>query len=233
MNSVLDVYLDHDLVGYLTKEHTGSMSFVYASKWLEHTNSIALSYSLPLREESFTQRECRGFFAGILPEESKREMIARIFGISARNDYAMLEQIGGECAGAVTFLPSGKKLSESKYSYEPLNDDKLAEVFGKLPNQPLLAGTPGLRLSLAGAQNKIAVYVDDNGKLFLPLGGAPSTHIIKPAIERFPNIVSNETFCLDLARFIGIPAVTVKTKNVNNIEYLLVERYDRKRRDEN
>ena len=130
-------------------------------------------FPFPLREESFTQRECRGFFAGILPEESKREIIARIFGISASNDYAMLEQIGGECAGAVTFLPSGTKLPASNYSYQLLNEDKLTEVFGQLPNQPLLAGTPGLRLSLAGAQNKIAVYVDDDGKIFLPLGGAP------------------------------------------------------------
>jgi len=43
--------------------------------------------------------------AGVLPEESKREIIARNLGISGRNDYAMLERIGGECAGAVTFIP--------------------------------------------------------------------------------------------------------------------------------
>src|SRR5205807_10031829 len=65
-----------------------------------YTTLFRSSVSLPLRKEHFTRGECRGFFSGILPEESKREIIARNLGISARNDYAMLEQIGGECAGA-------------------------------------------------------------------------------------------------------------------------------------
>jgi hypothetical protein len=50
------------------------------------------------------------FFAGILPDESKCEIIAHNLGISARNDFAMLERIGGECAGAVTFIPAGQAL---------------------------------------------------------------------------------------------------------------------------
>ena len=43
-----------------------------------------------------------------MPDESKREIIARNLGISARNDFVMLEQIGGECAGAVTFIAEGR-----------------------------------------------------------------------------------------------------------------------------
>jgi serine/threonine-protein kinase HipA len=50
-------------------------------------------------QRAVSAKQCRGFFGGILPEESKREIIARNLAISARNDYAMLEQIGGECAG--------------------------------------------------------------------------------------------------------------------------------------
>ena len=45
------------------------------------------------------------FFAGVLPEGRSRELIARILGISETNDFAFLERIGGECAGAVTPLP--------------------------------------------------------------------------------------------------------------------------------
>jgi serine/threonine-protein kinase HipA len=55
-----------------------------------------------------------------LPEENKGEIIARNLGISARNDYAMLERIGGECAGAVTFLPAGQPLPEHNYNYDAL-----------------------------------------------------------------------------------------------------------------
>ena len=52
------------------------------------------------------RNQCRGFFAGVLPEQAQREMIARNLGISERNDFALLERIGGECAGAVTFIPA-------------------------------------------------------------------------------------------------------------------------------
>jgi hypothetical protein len=45
---------------------------------------VPLSQSLPLRAERFKAKECRGFFAGILPEDSKREIIARNLGTSAR-----------------------------------------------------------------------------------------------------------------------------------------------------
>ena len=109
MARTLDVYLHTDLVGHLTQDDDGDVSFQYAESWLQRAEAVPLSHSLPLRAERFRRKECRGFFAGILPEEANREMIARNLGISARNDYAMLERIGGECAGAVTFLPHGER----------------------------------------------------------------------------------------------------------------------------
>jgi serine/threonine-protein kinase HipA len=43
----------------------------------------------------------------------------------------------------------------------------------------LHVSSQGVRLSLAGVQDKLAVYVKDE-KIFIPLGNAPSTHILKP-----------------------------------------------------
>ena len=100
MARTLDVYLHNELTGQLVQDDGGQMLFTYAESWLNKSGATALSQSLPLDKERFSRNECRGFFGGILPEESKREIIARNLGISARNDYAMLEQIGGECAGA-------------------------------------------------------------------------------------------------------------------------------------
>src|SRR5690348_6987376 len=120
MARALDVYLHNDLVGHLVQDDEGAMSFQYGAIWLEKPGAISLSQSLPLRKEAFRRRECRAFFGGILPEETKREMIAGNLGISARNDYAMLERIGGECAGAVTFVPEGEALPERRYAYREL-----------------------------------------------------------------------------------------------------------------
>jgi serine/threonine-protein kinase HipA len=105
MARTLNVYNDRELVGQLIQDDGGQMTFKYDASWLGKPEPIALSRSLPLREETFTQKECRGFFGGTLPEEDNRKVIARILGISDINDFAMLEQIGGECAGAISFLP--------------------------------------------------------------------------------------------------------------------------------
>src|SRR5260370_11965860 len=181
MARMLDVYLHEHLVGHLIQDDGGQMSFEYLESWLAKPGAAALSQSLPLRMERFKRNECRGFFAGILPEESKREIIARNLGISARNDYAMLEQIGGECAGAVTFIPAGQALPERNNSYRTLSSNELAAILKELPKRPLLAGEKGVRLSLAGAQDKVAVRIEGD-EISLPLGGAPRTHTLTHAL---------------------------------------------------
>ena len=227
MARMLDVYLHEHLIGHLIQDDGGQMSFEYLDSRLAQPAAEVLSQSLPLRKERFPAKECRGFFGGILPEESKREIIARNLGISARNDYAMLEQIGGECAGAVTFLPAGQQLPKRDYHYRKLDAKELAGILRELPKRPLLAGEKGVRLSLAGAQDKVAVRFEGE-EVSLPLGGAPSTHILKPTVERFAGVVSNEALCMTLAARMNLLAAKVETRKVEDIEYLLVERYDRK-----
>jgi len=226
MAKTLDVYLHDELVGHLIQDEGGQTAFEYDQAWLDRAGATALSVSLPLRKARFNRNECRGFFAGILPDETKREIIARNLGISARNDFAMLERIGGECAGAVTFIPAGQPLPARDYHYRAISPKQLADIFKELPKRPLLAGEEGVRLSLAGAQDKIAVRIE-MGEISLPLGGAPSTHILKPSIERFAGVVFNEAFTMELAGDTGIPAAKVEVRTTETIEYLSVERYDR------
>ncbi len=228
MSRTLDIYLSNKLVGRLMQKKSGQITFKYAERWLDDINSFAISISLPLGNVPFNQKECRSFFAGILPEEYNRRLIARILGISAQNDFAMLEKIGGECAGALTILPKGMLPSETSFKYQPLDESDLVDILRRLPTRPLLAGQSGVRISLAGAQDKIALRVDQNGHYSLPLHGAPSTHILKPSIDRYPNIVSNESFSLSLARAIGIPTVDTTVRRIQHLEFILVKRYDRK-----
>lgn len=220
MARVLDVYLLGQFVGQLIQDVHGEMGFQYAESWLVRPEAVRLSQSLPLRGEPFSRRECKGFFGGILPEGEKREIVARNLGISAKNDVAMLEQIGGECAGAVTFLPTGQPFPEHPGGYRLLAEEELAEILRRLPQRPLLAGEEHVRLSLAGAQDKLAVYVAD-GLISLPLDGAPSTHLLKPALGPFHAIVLNELLCLRLAAAIGIPTAAVEMRSVQGIDYLL------------
>ena len=224
----LNVYLDRGLVGQLIQDDGGQMLFEYAEPWLANPNAIPLSHSLPLREEQFTQKECRGFFGGILPEEVNRKTIARILGISDKNDFAMLEQIGGECAGAITFLPQGSAAPADDSRYREISNAELAGILRELPRRPLMAGEDDIRLSLAGAQDKIAVRIE-GGRISIPLGSAPSSHILKPAIATYEGVVFNEAFCMGLATEAGLDTAKTTTARVEDIDYLLVERYDRHR----
>lgn len=223
---MLDVYLFRDIVGHLVQDNGGQMVFDYAESWLSKPGAIPLSQSLPLRPTRFRNKECRGFFAGILPEGMKRETAARNLGISARNDYAMLERIGGECAGAVTFTSNGIPIPEDHGTYQSLTDQELADILRELPKRPLLAGMEGIRLSLAGAQDKIPVRAEGNS-VCLPNDNAPSTHILKPATSPYEGLIRNEALCMKLAAAMGLPVAPVEIRTADGVEYLLVKRYDR------
>ncbi len=231
MVRTLDVYLDRDFVGQLGQDRDGQMSFAYDGSWLKDERRVPLSRSLPLQEEPFTQKQCRGFFGGTLPEEGNRKVIARILGISDKNDFAMLEQIGGECAGAVTFLPPGTSVPADDGAYRELEDNELSKILRELPRRPLMAGEDGIRLSLAGAQDKIAVRLNDS-QISIPRGSAPSTHILKPAIATCEGVVFNEAFCMSLARQAGLNVASTQIGHIDDIDYLLVERFDRHQTDE-
>jgi len=226
MARALNVYYDRELVGKLIQDDGGQMTFQYDKDWLTKPKPIPLSRSLPLREELFTQKECRAFFGGALPEEGNRQVIARILGISDKNDFAMLEQIGGECAGAISFLPEDEKIPENDDRYRELNDDELAKILREPPRRPLMAGEDGIRLSLAGAQDKIAVRVND-AKISIPRGSAPSTHVLKPAIDTYEGVVFNEAFCMMLANACDLTVAPIEVGKVEDIDYLLARRYDR------
>jgi serine/threonine-protein kinase HipA len=226
MARTLNVCYDREVVGQLVQDDGGQMTFQYDAAWLGRPEPVPLSRSLPLRDEPFTQKECQGFFGGILPEEDNRQVIARILGISDKNDFAMLEQIGGECAGAISFLPENEAIPEDDDRYRELADDELAKILRELPRRPLMAGADGIRLSLAGAQDKIAVRVDD-GKISIPRGSAPSSHVLKPAVDTYEGVVFNEAFCMALARACDLNVAPVEIGKVDDIDYLLAERYDR------
>ncbi len=137
MTRSLDVYLHHHLAGHLIQDEHGQLAFEYTESWLA-SGAIPLSHSLPLKRERFSRNECRGFFAGILPEANKRMMIAKNLGISGQNDFAMLEQIGGECAGAITFIPTGESLPKDEDHYPHLSSAELARTLRELPRRPLI-----------------------------------------------------------------------------------------------
>jgi serine/threonine-protein kinase HipA len=113
-------------------------------------------------------------------------------------------------------------------NYQEIDAAQLEENLAQLPRRPLLAGEKGIRLSLAGAQGKLALKIE-GGRFFLPIDGAPSSHIIKPGNPHFSGLVENEYFCMRLAAQSGLETAPVEIRTVGSIRVLQVERYDRRR----
>ncbi len=135
--------------------------------------------------------------------------------------------IGGECAGALSLYPAGDTPpSSDDDGVEILSQPRLEEILGKLRERPLLGGEEGVRLSLAGAQDKLAVCVEGDA-IGLAKGGRPTTHILKPFIQALDGTVENELFCLRLAARLKLPVPAVEMRHSGTIPFLLVERYDR------
>jgi serine/threonine-protein kinase HipA len=227
MTKALSVWWDQALVGTLRIDQHGDLGFVYEEAWLRDPARSPVSQSLPKRAEPFGRRETRPFFAGLLPEEAQREAVAKTLGISKANDFRLLEALGGDVAGALTLWPEGEPPPVSpNLSADPLDDNQLVEILDALPKRPMLAGRDGLRLSLAGAQQKLPVVLVD-GRITLPQPGQPTTHILKPPIARFSGTTENEAFSMRLAAAVGLNVAAVEPRKVAGRRFLLVERYDR------
>ncbi len=228
MTRTLDIWWDGRLVGQLTQNQHGELGFAYAQEWLNDEKAQPLSASLPKRAEPFTRRECRPFFGGLLPEESQRDAAAQALGVSRGNDFALLDRLGGDVAGALQLLPPGEAPTVPALDQRPapLDDAGLIRVLDALPVRPLLAGEEGLRLSLAGAQSKVPVVLV-NGAVALPVPGQPTTHILKPPISRFKATTENEAFVMRLAAAIGLDVAPIEARVVRDRTFLLVQRYDR------
>jgi serine/threonine-protein kinase HipA len=225
-NPGLDVYLQDQKIGRLWLDEKRRFVFQYDAEWIHQKGAIPLSLHLPLRAEIYPDDLSRPFFSNLLPEAEVKRVIARHLRISESNDFAMLNSIGGECAGAVSVLPAGVAPSV-KPGYRELNEDELHRIIIDLPRRPLMAGVEGMRLSLAGAQNKLPVYMEDD-RIFIASGNAPSSHILKPPIRDLEDTVGNETFCMMLAQRLGLqaPPVTIR-RGLDRI--FIIARYDRSR----
>lgn len=223
----LMVYLNGERVGMLDQNDSGLLVFRYDPEWMDRPGAVPLSRSLPLQIEPFRGKHARPFFAGILPDEGPRRQIAAILGISERNDFAMLERIGGECAGAVSLLPEeSPPPTAGERRVRELSEKELQEIIAELPRRPLMAGHEGLRLSLAGAQSKLPVLIQDD-IVALPLGNTPSTHIIKPEPDHFPGLVAVEVLCMTLAKAVGLNVPSVSVRLAADRPCIVVQRYDR------
>lgn len=222
----LNLYFEESLIGRLNEDAQHLIEFTYDSAWLKSAKKFAISKSMPLSEKVYT-REAQNYFANLLPEGDVRVAVASKLGISSENDFRLLEALGGECAGALTIGHEPKALESD---YHALSSKKLKEIFenGGTVFSSVQEEAEDIRLSLAGAQDKIPVFYNE-GKLFLPHGNSPSSHILKFPSQRFKYLPENEYLMGKFAQALGLKVASPQLIDLGGVKAYLVERYDRKK----
>lgn len=233
----LHVLLNGRVVGHLDKDVSGAISFRYDGTWLDWEHAIPVSLSLPLREDAYRGEPVAAVFDNLLPDSGGlRRRIAEKVGAAGSDTYSLLAAIGRDCVGALQFIDDeAPPADEAVPSGDVLDALAIEKLLLGLAQFPLgLSAEDDFRISVAGAQEKTALYWD--GTLWLkPRGMTPTTHILKPQIGHLPNgidlqnSVENEYYCLNLIRAFGLPAAEATIQTFGGTKALVVERFDRHR----
>jgi len=233
----LHVYQNGDIVGYLSKQPSGAIDFIYADEWLSNKRAYPVSLSLPLREDAFKGAPVVAVFENLLPDsENLRSRVAEKVGADGTDAYSLLAQIGRDCIGALQFFSEDAEIDFSDIntiSGEAINDEEIENLLNNLARVPLgLDREHDFRISVAGAQEKTALLRHE-GKWLRPSGATPTTHILKTQIGELPNgvdlsnSVENEFYGLAVMEAFGLPVNKVEIKTFGDTKSLVIERFDR------
>lgn len=235
----LEVYRDSregmELVGAFASTDFG-IRFFYDVRYVqrgEEKGEFGISESMPLDFGCYEPQEYAPFFQGLLPEGVVLANLAERYQVP-RNDFlAFFEKLGCESIGALTFVAEGSRLTDFKPSYAPL-ENSVVEQLREDAERAVTEMTDELRLSLSGAQSKVAWYLPEEvdardaalSDWKLPLGTAPSSHIVKVARRGREELAYNEFVCMEIARQCGFatPDVALIPEIPGAIA---VKRYDR------
>lgn len=226
----LHVWWRRNCVGLLQVDRDDRMTFCYDAQWLASADAFPISLSLPLRSEPYRDT-AHQFFANLLPEADVRARLCQRLKVTPGNDFELLRIIGGECAGALTISHEPPDEAFTVDRYRPVDPEQLRlwsraiapDVFSST------VGRDGVRLSLAGAQDKLPVRID-GAAVSVPLGAAPSTHLLKFGSKHFKYLPENECLMAIAAERFALPVPpTTLWKIDGGGTILVVERYDRRR----
>ncbi len=220
-------------IDYEIEEHA---TFRYDEQYLDAARSsgeLGISERLPLDDEPYSSADFGPFFKGLLQEGEMHDALTDLYQIP-RNDYlSLLEQLGCESIGALTFVSESVDRDEYVPRYDSIGEDRIS-VLRQFPQRGVVNEASETRLSLSGAQTKVAWFLPEGADAEsaalddwrLPKGTAPSSHIIKLSRKGEERIATNELACSKLSEACGFR--TAKTSFVPEMDGVIaVERYDR------
>ena len=161
-------------------------------------SSLAVSLTMPVRLQSWTDRALHPIFQMNLPEGAMliavRQAIAKI---ARTDDLSLLRILGGYQIGRNRFTPPDEEPPSPAASPELLDDilkyPDTEELFRDLIGRFLL------RSGVSGVQPKVLIDARDRASF------RSSSYVVKSWGADFPQLAANEYFCMTAARRAGLP----------------------------
>jgi serine/threonine-protein kinase HipA len=237
----LEVWLDRDLVGVLSHDGaTNRFSFEYTAPWREQRRSFPIAPRLPLardktQSDEAHSAEVRQFFENLLPEGEALDHAAQANGIAKSNLIGLVLALGKETSGAIRVVVPRPETADSHrdpgdeaQAMRLVTPQQLSERIRARAQMPFSVWDGKVRLSIAGYQDKIAVYERDDAWYLVDGPQLASTVIVKPAPVRaeLVSLPANEHMCMQLAQRAGLEVPKTRLAHVPE-PVLLVSRFDR------
>ncbi len=163
---------------------------------------------------------------GLLPEGQHLANLAGRIGVSTSDTYQLLRQYGRDIAGAMELSDPQTTLRQP--TFVAYSDSELSDEVAQVASgERSLAVYDDSELSLAGVQNKLLLVRSSDGWA-RPIAGYPSTHIMKLEPANRKGLVGAEHAALQLARHVELLASNSWLESHDNIDCIVVERFDRK-----
>ena len=218
-------------IGYDSLEER--FSFAYEPTWFATGNAYPLSPHFPLSGVPVESSTVRRFLENLLPEGRALDIVSTTHQVSKNNIFGLVRELGGETSGAFSFLSEGAVPDSRPTTHREIPVDELRRRIEERAQVPFAVWDGRVRMSIAGYQDKLPVYVKDN-RFYLVEGALASTHILKPEPldSRLPGLVANEHFCTRLAAQLGLRTAEVSIARVPH-PVLVVRRFDREAGDDN
>lgn len=232
---VLAVWMDgyEEPAGHLVRTNRGDTAFFYDEAY-GAADGLPLSLSLPLEQGEFGDVETRAFFANLLPENTQLQRVMEREGLTRDDVVGLLRHLGADCAGSVSCLPVEdppiKSPGALATDYEPLEDRALLRIVRTLRDERRLPAEVTDPSPVAGVQSKIALTRLPDGRFALPVSGSrvPTTHILKvPGRPDFRDVRHEEAAAV-LASAAGLDVSVPQAMKIDDVDALLIERFDRR-----
>lgn len=238
MVTELVVYLDGERCGTVEQTQTGNLTFGYDEGYRLRRGATPLSLSMPLAAATHKKRAILPYLQGLLPDsEEALNAIARRYAVSSRSPFALLEHIGADVAGAVQIVSPEAEPSDAlgpRGTSRVVDDLEIGTMLRQVLDE-YADGVPYLgsvgNFSLAGAQPKIALFKNKQGRWAMPEGATPTTHIFKPVAGTIRRIDVVEQMTMSAARILGCTVAGSTLQTFDGVDVFVTERYDRKFED--